>query len=188
MVLTEFTHLWNFLQTDHLFHQCYNIYINKIYTSEYDSRQSLFFYTTWNWSFLPNNIRDFTLKRTNAKIFLNAQIAHFNNDIQPFCTWCIRYPHTDPPKETNHHFYFTCPTTYKLLESYFGNIFDSDIDIEKLIFKGHVSNFNFEMIYINIEVALFLYFLYDSGQKKKLPSLSAISIAVCFTKKNKLFH
>ena len=158
-------------------------YNNSLYPSEFDERQSKLFYTTWKWSFIPNGIRDFALRRVNNRIYLNGQLAHFMTNVHPYCSWCFQFPLISIPKETYHHLFYTCPTTQYILELYFGNLFSEGIDTEKILFKGHNAENNFEIIYVNIEIALFTFYMFQCKLSKKLPSISSISTSINFTKK-----
>ena len=163
----------------------YSSYINydNIYPAPFNERQSKHFYSMWKWSFLPSNIKNFTLKRINGKVLLNHQLSRFNNAIHPYCSNCFRYPLTILPTETNSHFFYSCPISKRIIEEYFQNIFDCELDIAQVIFKGHLADNNYEICYINIEMALFLFFLFNCKLYKKIPSLGYISTSIAFTKK-----
>ena len=176
----------NYLEFERLNITEYSSYINNdnIYPSLYNERQSRLFYSTWKWTFLPSNIKNFTLKRINCKVILNHQLSRFNNMVPPFCSNCFRYPLTIMPIETNSHFFYHCPISKDVIENYFQNIFNSELDIAQVIFKGHIAENNFEIFYVNIEMALFLYFLHNCKMHKKPLSLGAISMSIAVTKKN----
>ena len=152
------------------------------YQSHFCKKQSKFFYATWSLSFLPNEIKNFTLKRINNKILLNYQLSYFNDEIHPYCTWCYRFPLTNMPLEKTYHFFYSCPTTFRLLSDYFENIFNEPIDIKQLLFKGHKSSSN-DTLYLNIEITLFTYFLYKYKTLKKFPTIGSISFSIAMVKK-----
>ena len=114
---------------------------------------------------------------------LNQQLAHFAEDAHPYCTWCFFYPMTEMPRESYEHFFFSCPTSNRIITEYLDGIFDDQhLDLKKLIFNGHEAEKNFEILYLNIEVSLLLYFLYNYKFRKIIPAVGPISISIAITK------
>ena len=84
------------------------------------------------------------------------------------------------------HFFFNCRFVRNLLERYFDNIFGDPIDIPKLLFKGHLAENNKEILYVNLEVILFCYFIFNAKSRKKIPSFGTISIMIAGIKNQML--
>ena len=159
-------------------------YYEKLIPRNFSKKQSKDFYSTWKFSFIPNNIRSFSLKRVTNRLLMNNQLAHINSNISPLCSWCKHFPLIDVQKESFFHFFYECRTTNELLRKHFLHIFEDQIDMPELIFKGHKAKSNFEIIYINIEVNLFLFFLFSiKNSKKRIPSYRYILTSMNFTKR-----
>ena len=113
---------------------------------------------------------------------LNAQLNHVNSQINPSCSFCQRFPLTILPKETHQHLFHDCPSSYEIIYKYFSDYYDETLNIRQAIFKGHVANTNLEIIYVNIDILLILFFINLAKQTKKLPTYTSTIFSVMKTK------
>ena len=156
---------------------------NEISPSNFNERQSRFFYAQWNFSWLPSEFKNFTLKRVNAKIILNNQLAHFT-EASPFCSFCNLFPSYIIPKETHAHFFFNCRFVNPIVVKYFSNFYGEHIDLESVFFKGHISENNIEISILNLEVSLFTHSILRAKVRKKIPQYGSIRCAMAMVKKS----
>ena len=135
-------------------------------------RLQVFLYIINNkFSFIPNEIRNFGLKFCNAKILLNSQIAHFNPEVSPMCSFCAWYPTTNPHREDFFHFFFDCRFVRNLLERYFDNIFGDPIDIPKLFLKAILLKIIRKSFMLTWKLFYFAISYLMQNQGKKFPVL-----------------
>jgi hypothetical protein len=78
---------------------------------------------TWNYSFIPNKIRDFSLKFFRNILGLNSRVAHFNQNVDESCTFCVMSNSRPPNRETFLHLFFDCAYTVHLHERFLSNFF-----------------------------------------------------------------
>ena len=102
---------------------------------------------------------------------LNAQLNHVNSQINPSCSFCQRFPLTILPKETHQHLFHDCPSSYEIIYKYFSDYYDETLNIRQAVFKGHDANTNLEMIYVNIDILLILFFYQPSKTNQKITYL-----------------
>ena len=156
----------------------------NICPSPFNMKQSRMFYSSWNLSFLPNCIRNFALKMANGKIQLNSQLANYVELTHPYCTWCFDYPLINMPHETIEHFFFECRFTLSILLPYFSNLFaEQELNVKNIIFKGHIAENNFEVVYINLDVIMLLYYIFRTKFYKRRLILNSALLSVSIVKK-----
>ena len=131
------------------------------------------FFNVWNCSFLPINIRDFTFKLLNSKLYLNGQISHLpNQDNLGHCTFCTLTNNVH--RETYEHFFINCPTVIRIMTDYFvvflaNKNFNWD---QKMCLIGTDYNLQKNDVFIsNIEIVTALFYVSQCRGKKVLPNL-----------------
>ena len=137
------------------------------------------FISTWNFSFLPMNIRDFAFKFINNQVYLNANLSHFNNlNINAACFQCTVALNLPPPKESYPHFFMYCPLNNTIIKDYF-DLFLSHTNINWFScfsLLGAPSNISFyKSLILNIEIILVNNFLYKCKIAKKIPCINLLT-------------
>ena len=157
----------------------FNIYCR----SQYDFSQTKNFMTSWNISFMPTEIRNFALLRTNNKLILNKQRAQFSH-VSSTCSFCKFFPLTKLYAETPEHLFFCCSSTYSIIEKYFENFFDNfNFSLKELFFKGANCDDAKLRAYLNIEITLFCHYIFETKNLNKLPTYTGLLYHVSFIKK-----
>ena len=120
------------------------------------------FYASWGHTFLPNNIREFSLKFVFNLLKLNGAISHFNEEVDPSCTFCSLAGRRPPPKETLEHFFQGCQTNIDLFSTYFIEFFQRwpIIFENSFMLRGSPDNLlEFQIFIIDIEILLVNFYL-----------------------------
>jgi hypothetical protein len=79
--------------------------------------------STWNNSFVPNKIRDFSVKFFRNILGVNARVVHFNPNIDESCTFCVLSNIIPPDRETFLHLFYNCNITNHLHERFLSTFF-----------------------------------------------------------------
>ena len=144
--------------------------------------QSKYFLSIWIYPYIPVEIRNFILLRSNNKILLNYQLSRFTSS-GTHCSFCIFFPITYDTLETPEHLFFSCPVTKNLIDSYFSDfINDFHPNWKESFFKGIKSNDSKLRTYVNIEITLFTHYIYCARNMKKLPSLNGLKYHISLIK------
>ena len=118
------------------------------------------------------SVREYFFLTINNKIHLNANLANFNDNINPSCTFCNIMCNLPPPKENFEHFFLNCPTVRELARKYFES-FLQNTGIEwdnNFILLGAPPNIGQGKIQaINTEIATFISFILKHRKDKKIP-------------------
>ena len=130
------------------------------------------FLVSWGHNFIPNEIRNFSFKFLFNLLKLNGAIAHFDEEKNASCTFCVIARHLPPQKETLEHFFQGCPTNLDFFTTYF-TVFLHRCQLlfdKNMIFRGAPEYLSESQIFIiNIELLLVCFFLYKQRVKNKLP-------------------
>ena len=132
------------------------------------------FFKTWNLSFIPVSIRESFFKFLNNKLFLNANIAHFDEQVDPTCTFCKALRNFPAEKETYRHLFYTCTATSNISVSYFNKFFQGTrYNWEpNFILLGANNNLPEAIqLVINVEIATFIHFILEHRKNNKIPLL-----------------
>ena len=108
-------------------------------------------------------------------MLLNKQLSRFCPETSPYCSFCSWYPSLNLPIEDYKHLFLTCTFSGDILRKYFVNLFGNRLNISELIFKGHNANENKEILYVNVEMIIVLYLIYNAKQRKKIPVYGSIA-------------
>ena len=120
------------------------------------------FYASWGHTFLPNNIREFSLKFLFNLLKLNGAISHFSEEVDPSFTFCSLAGRRPPPKETLEHFFQGCQTNIDLFSTYFIEFFQRwPINFENsFMLRDSPDNLlEFQIFIIDIEILLVNFYL-----------------------------
>ena len=140
--------------------------------NEVDSERESRWHNTWQFCFLPIEIRSFGFKLFNNYLKLNSNISHFSEDVSAACTFCTKSNDLPAPKETILHFFINCPTTVKFVSDHF-RIFLENTNVQfnqQFMLLGAPNNITETLAsLINIEILIISLFLFNSRLKNKIP-------------------
>ena len=146
------------------------------------------FFVTWGYTFLPNNIREFSFKFLFNLLKFNGAISHFDEEVDPSCTFCTLAGRRPPPKETIQHFFQGCSTNINIVSDYFTDFLQGwpTIHFENnFILRGSPNNLlDFQILIINIEILLVNFYLYKQKIRKRLPSKNSLNIFLDSTRES----
>ena len=74
---------------------------------------------SWNINFLDNSMRTFVFKLHNTALPYNHVLAHFAENIEPYCSFFLLTRHENPERDTALHVFYSCPITERLLGTFF---------------------------------------------------------------------
>ena len=77
---------------------------------------------SWNFGYLDNTLRTFIFKMHNNQLGYNHVIAHFADNIEPYCTFCLVTRNHAPARDTALHVFYSCPIVEPLNESFFSRV------------------------------------------------------------------
>ena len=141
-----------------------------------DSLREIYFQNVWKTSYLPIDVRDFSLKFVNNHIKLNANIGRWDPTQKQDCSFCTQsYVVLGAAKEKYPHFFGVCSITQPFAKRYFNEFLEKihfDFSIEWLLL-GAPSVINKKLTdIINIEIMFMNFFLYTCRNKQKKPLLN----------------
>jgi hypothetical protein len=102
------------------------------------------FVSTWNCTFLDNNIREFIFKLRNNLIKTGDRLSKFLPNFDDTCSLCRNLVNDRDCRETFLHFFRKCPVTDSLILRFnkhfriFWNV--DDIDFEQIYWFGDTNN------------------------------------------------
>jgi exonuclease III len=143
----------------------------------------------WGNHFLSNRIRDFLFKYTHNLLSVNARLAHYNNAVNPDCTFCVKNGIFPVQRETFAHLFFECAFVSDL-HNRISSIFWPELDLDPepvnrlFWFTGTVQNevntgtFN---LFIQITVGLIQFYIWECKLKKQLPSVNGVKTSTVET-------
>jgi hypothetical protein len=76
-------------------------------------------YSIWGRAYLNNDLRVFLLKYYNNILGLGNRIAHFVQNAENRCAFCLVANSPDPVPESFEHLFFSCPVTQNILKKFF---------------------------------------------------------------------
>jgi hypothetical protein len=92
-------------------------------------------YSIWGRGYLNNDVRVFLFKYYNNILGLGNRIAHFVQNADARCTFCVLENRADPVPESFEHIFFSCPSTQFVLRYLFERFFTKELSLE-LYFTG----------------------------------------------------
>ena len=126
----------------------------------------------WNTSYLDNSLRTFIFKLHNNILTYNHVVAHFAENVEPYCTFCLITRNNDPERDTALHMFFSCPTTEQLNESFFAWIFGANRDIRRTEVFGIFTEENIDnnrILFIVTKISQ--KYIWDCKLRKSIPLL-----------------
>ena len=128
--------------------------------------------TSWNISYLENSLRTFIFKLHNNILTYNHVVAHFAENIEPYCTFCLITRNNDPERDTVLHVFYSCPITEQFNERFFSWIFG----VNRIVGRSEVFGIfkeenvdNNKILFIITKISQ--KYIWDCKLRKTLPAL-----------------
>ena len=74
---------------------------------------------SWNFGYLDNTLRTFIFTMHNNQLGYLHVVAHFADNIEPYCSFCLLTRNHAPARDTALHVFYSCPIVEPLNESFF---------------------------------------------------------------------
>jgi len=103
----------------------------------------------WNTFCYPNRFKTFLFKYYSNILGTGNRVAHFNQNSDPACVFCVKTHNFPAPLETFAHLFFDCPETEKVLKNFFRKYFNGEITREKF-FNGNFDGTKRDCFAINL--------------------------------------
>ena len=128
----------------------------------------------WNYSWIPNDMRNFLFLLRNNALSLNNRLNAWDPDISPYCTFCRIIDRDTRIRDGFLHFFFECPVTFRLLQQW-GAIFEPPFNPNlpsflQLYWYGSVEDQPFNPTAIIFICDCFKYVLWKFKQRRKIPN------------------
>jgi hypothetical protein len=138
-------------------------------------------YSMWGKSYLNNDLRVFLLKYYNNILGLGNRIAHFVQNAESRCTFCLLSNRADPVPESFEHIFYSCPSTQAILKKFFESFLTPRLTAENYFTgSGTVGNEK-ENVPFSLTLDILRYFIWQCKLNKRLPTYSCIIDDVSYT-------
>jgi hypothetical protein len=134
----------------------------------------------WGKSFLCNEFRVFLLKYHNNILGLGNRIAHFVQNADGRCTFCILMNKPDPVPESFEHVFYSCPVTQDLLKKFFEKYITKALTAETFFSGTGVAGNENENVPFSLVLDLFRYSIWQCKLNKKIPTFAYIAEEVTY--------
>ena len=134
---------------------------------------------SWNFGYLDNTLRTFIFRMHNNQLGYNHVIAHFADNIEPYCTFCLLTRNHAPARDTALHVFYSCPIVEPLNESFFSWVLgEPNIPRRSEVF-GYFKMPNIENNTILFIVTKILQkYIWDCKLRKTLPNQADVRLIV----------
>jgi hypothetical protein len=133
----------------------------------------------WTTNYLPNKFKEFHFKFHNNLIGLNSRVSHFNQYINPECTFCTKRKWLPAQRETLRHLFYDCPEVNPIYLYFFRVIAPSlqtlnDDEKLTLWFGGSVKNKkHVDNVILNLLLRLSVFYIWENKLKKNYLSIAS---------------
>jgi hypothetical protein len=134
----------------------------------------------WGKNFLCNDFRIFLLKYHNNILGLGNRIAHFVQNVDVRCTFCLLANRPDPVPESFEHVFYSCPVTQALLKKFCEKYITKELTAEIFFGGAGVAGNEKENIPLSLVLDIFRFLLWQCKLNKRLPTLAYISEEVTY--------
>jgi hypothetical protein len=126
--------------------------------------------SAWNKNNYGSETKDFIFKFYNNVLGVGARVAHYNENTDPRCTFCVKKMISPADRETFIHLFWNCTVTSSLIDKFAGTYFRSTTTKE-CYFYGYINGITcpIRLMIWNI----FRHTLWLFRQKKRLPIWTA---------------
>jgi len=128
----------------------------------------------WDFKYLPSELRTFVLKFYSNTLGLASRVAHFNQEVDQRCTFCILKNLNPANRESFVHLFFNCPVTKKCLDIIFRTCFETETPHQEKVFLCNFSDQEEKNIPIQTVLDIARYLIWKCKIAKKLPNSTLI--------------
>jgi hypothetical protein len=132
-------------------------------------------YSIWGRAYLNNDLRVFLLKYYNNILGLGNRIAHFVQNAENRCAFCLVANNPDPVPESFEHLFFSCPVTQNILKKFFQKFITKDLDAEIFFTGSGVPGNEKENVPFSLALDILRYILWQCKLNKRMPTIANVS-------------
>ena len=114
------------------------------------------------------------LKFYSNTLGLASRVAHFNQEVDQRCTFCILKNLNPANRESFVHLFFNCPVTKKCLDTIFRTCFETETPHQEKVFLCNFSDQEEKNIPIQTVLDIARYLIWKCKIAKKLPNSTLI--------------
>ena len=133
--------------------------------------------SSWNYFFLANRLRVFLFKFYNNLLGTGSRLAHFNQNSEIQCHFCVKNKNLPAPIESFPHIFFDCPFVYKIISKFHEKYFNFELSRTNY-FHGTVSEIEKENMAISLVLDVLRYSIWQTRLNKQNLSFCTIEIEV----------
>jgi hypothetical protein len=137
-------------------------------------------YSIWGRGFISNDVRVFMFKYYNNILGLGNRIAHFVQNVDSRCTFCVLENRTDPVPESFEHVFFSCPSTQSVLKYFFERFFTRNLGSELYFTGSGVDGNEKENMPFSLTLDLIRYQIWQCKLNKRKMSAACITDEVSY--------
>jgi hypothetical protein len=136
-------------------------------------------HSMWGKPYLNNELRVFLLKYHNNILGLGNRVAHFVQNAESRCTFCLLANRPDPVPESFEHIFYSCPSTQNILKKSFEKFLTPIISA---YFTGSgIDGNEKENVPFSLTLDILRYYIWQCKLNKKLLIFSCITEDVSYT-------
>ena len=138
-------------------------------------------YRLWGKPYLNNDLRVFLLKYYNNILGLGNRVAHFVQNAEIRCTFCLLSNKPDPVPESFEHIFYSCPSTQNILKKFFEKFLTPILSAETYFTGSGIDGNEKENVPYSLTLDILRYYIWQCKLNKKLPIFSCIIEDVSYT-------
>jgi len=137
-------------------------------------------YSIWGRNYLNNDVRVFLFKYYNNILGLGNRIAHFVQNADARCTFCVMENRADPVPESFEHIFFSCPSTQLILRYLFEKFFTKELDSELYFTGSGVDGNEKENVPFSLTLDLIRYQIWQCKLNKRKMTAACITDEISY--------
>jgi hypothetical protein len=137
-------------------------------------------YSVWGRGYLNNDLRVFLFKYYNNILGLGNRIAHFVQNVDARCTFCVLENRADPVPESFEHIFFSCPSTQAILKYFFERFFTKELSSELYFTGSGVDGNEKENLPFSLTLDLIRYQIWQCKLNKRKLTASCITDEISY--------
>jgi len=131
----------------------------------------------WHSTFYTNGVREFIFRFNNNLLALNTKLSHFVPGKSRGCTFCEQATYRPCPDETSLHLFFECSVTTEWRSKFLNEfLLHSEGTDSKSFWFSFPEEAELQNEYLQLLKWFFLYNIWDTRQKYRLPSWTSFKI------------
>jgi hypothetical protein len=112
---------------------------------------------------------------------LGNRVAHFVQNAESRCTFCLIANRPDPVPESFEHIFYSCPSTQNIFKKIFEKFLTPILSAETYFTGSKVDGNEKENVPFSLTLDILRYYIWQCKQNKKLPILTCITEDVSYT-------